>query len=137
MKKDIKLDPEVTKNDKCQLSLNHIKNIYFNFNKYTIRVDAKTELDKVVAIMNECSKITIKIGVHTDSRGTIAYNKYLSQKRANAIKSYIVSKGVNTKRINAIGYGESQINNRCKNGVRCRESEHQENRRAEFTIITK
>ncbi len=112
-----------------------IDNIYYDFNKWNIREDAKVELDKLVRIMKE-NMITIELGSHTDSRGSDSYNMTLSQKRAESAVSYIISQGIAPNRIIAKGYGESQLINRCANGVNCSPEEHQANRRTEFKVIS-
>ncbi len=110
--------------------------IYFDINKVNINVDAAIELDKVVTIMNKYPNIKIELNSHTDSRAPDAYNMDLSQRRAASAVAYIVSKGIDPSRVTGKGYGETQLVNRCSNGVRCTEAEHQENRRTEFIVIT-
>ena len=112
-----------------------INPIYFDLNKYNIRPDAAKELDKIVKVMNENPNMVIELGSHTDSRGSDAYNLRLSDKRAKASAKYIKERITNPKRIYGKGYGETKLLNRCKNGVRCSEKEHQVNRRTEFKII--
>lgn len=109
--------------------------IYFDTDKSVIRKDAKKELDKVVAVLNQYPQINVEIGSHTDSRESKAYNVSLSQRRANATLAYLVSKGINKARLTAKGYGESQLVNQCKNGVRCSNAEHQKNRRSTFIVV--
>jgi len=111
-----------------------IENIYYNFDKSNIREDAAIELDKLVKIMQDNPTIWIELGSHTDSRGKDQYNQWLSQSRANAAVQYIIDRGVNKNRITAKGYGESMLLNRCSNGVKCSEADHQLNRRTEFKI---
>jgi len=110
-----------------------IENIYYDFDKYNIRADAKPELDKLVTIMKENS-ITVELGSHTDSRGSFAYNDRLSQNRASSAVAYIISRGIDQNRITAMGYGERELTNGCADGVRCTEEEHQANRRTEFKV---
>ncbi len=113
-----------------------IENIYFDFDRYSIKTEAKTELDKIVAVMNESPSMVIKIESHTDSRGKKAYNKYLSTKRAESSKNYLISKGIDPNRIqSAIGYGEERLLNGCDGSIRCTEQQHLENRRSEFIIV--
>jgi outer membrane protein OmpA-like peptidoglycan-associated protein len=111
-----------------------IQNIYYDFDKWDIRPDAAKELDKVVTLMKDNPGLTVELGSHTDSRGKDEYNMTLSDKRAAAAVAYIVSEGVDSARITSKGYGESQLVNRCKNGVACSEEEHQQNRRTELRI---
>ena len=77
----------------------------------------------------------INIRSHTDSRNTAEYNQLLSDRRAKATCDWLVSKGINRKRLSAKGYGESQLINYCSDGFDCSEDEHQVNRRSEFIII--
>lgn len=113
-----------------------LETIYFDFDKFNIRPDAATELDKVVALMNKYPEMVIRLESHTDSRADDQYNMDLSNKRAKSTYDYIISKGINSERITKYeGFGESQLVNKCSNGVKCTEAEHQLNRRTEFIII--
>jgi len=111
-----------------------LPNIYFNFNDATLRPDAKKDLDAVVAFLGKFPNIDLELASHTDSRGPDSYNKELSQKRSDNTVSYLISQGVANNRIVARGYGEERLTNRCVNGVRCKEGEHQKNRRTEVVI---
>lgn len=111
----------------------NIENIYYDFDKYNIRKDAKPELDKLVNIMNE-NAINVELGSHTDCRGSFAYNDKLSQNRAESAVKYIISAGIDKTRIAAKGYGEHQLTNKCSDGVDCTPAEHQANRRTEFKV---
>jgi outer membrane protein OmpA-like peptidoglycan-associated protein len=110
--------------------------IFFDFDKSYIRTDAAEELDKLVAVMRENPSMVIKIESHTDSRGSAVYNKYLSDKRAKSTRAYIISMGIDPKRIeSAIGYGEERLLNGCDGSIRCSSAQHQLNRRSEFIIV--
>ena len=112
-----------------------LKPILFDYDKSNIRPDAEIELRKVIAYMKEFPKVKIDIRSHTDSRGRDAYNLALSKRRNVSTVSYIVEKGGIAKdKITGKGYGETQLANKCSNGVRCSKVEHQENRRSEFII---
>jgi len=111
-----------------------LEHIYYDLNKAFIREDAKPDLERVVTLMNENPCITVELSSHTDSRSSDSYNQSLSQRRAQAAVDYIVARGIDASRINAVGYGESQLVNECANGVTCSDSKHQENRRTEFRI---
>ncbi|MBJ2173382.1 OmpA family protein [Aureibaculum sp. A20] len=113
--------------------------IYFNLNKYSIREDAKPELEKVIEVMKNNPEMVIKIESHTDSRGSKEYNKKLSDKRAKATRNYIISQGISRTRIqSAIGYGEDMLLNDCNdvNQTKCSKDEHQLNRRSYFYVVT-
>jgi outer membrane protein OmpA-like peptidoglycan-associated protein len=110
--------------------------IHFDFDKDKIRDDASEELDKLVEVWSRYPSMIIKIESHTDARGPKSYNKYLSQKRADSTKEYLLSKGIDESRIeSAIGYGEDRPVNDCVDGVNCGKDKHEENRRAEFIIV--
>jgi len=112
-----------------------VQHIYYDLDKSYIRPDAALELDKIVALMYQNPGIQIELGSHTDSRGSDDYNLDLSERRAQSAVDYIISKGIPRDRITARGYGETQLVNRCSNGVACSDEEHQQNRRTEFKII--
>lgn len=109
--------------------------IYFDFDKYHIRDDAKVELEKLVVALKEYPKLQVSIRSHTDSRATDQYNLRLSGNRAKATREYLVSRGISPTRLQAKGMGETELINHCSDGVICSESEHQKNRRSEFIIV--
>tara|TARA_R110001592_G_scaffold356839_2_gene659282 strand:- start:658 stop:2601 length:1944 start_codon:yes stop_codon:yes gene_type:complete len=110
--------------------------IYFDLNKSNIRPDAAIELQKIVAVLNKYPTMKIEVRSHTDSRASRAYNKALSTKRSNATIDYLVEVGnINADRLSGKGYGESELINKCSDGVRCSKEEHQLNRRSDFIIV--
>ncbi|HLV39062.1 OmpA family protein [Xanthomarina sp.] len=114
-----------------------INPIFFNFDKWDIRADAAYELENIVSVMREHPNMVIKIESHTDSRGSDSYNMKLSDRRAKSTRDYLYSRNISQERIeSAIGYGESQLVNKCSNDVKCTEEQHQENRRSKFIIIS-
>ncbi len=116
------------------MELKVVEPIYFDLAKWEILPDAKTILNKAVAVLKSNAKYSIEVAAHTDSRGDEKSNQELSEKRAAAAKDYMVSKGVKASQITTKGYGESKLVNKCKDGVACTEEEHAQNRRMEFTI---
>lgn len=112
-----------------------IKNIHYDFDKDNIRKDAAKILDELVRVMRDNPTLEIELGSHTDSRGVDVYNLDLSQRRARSVVSYLTEKGIARSRMTAKGYGETQLLNRCANGVDCSVAEHQANRRTEFKIL--
>lgn len=112
-----------------------IENIYYDLDKYHIRPDAALELDKLVQTLKDNPGIKIELSSHTDSRQTHSYNQLLSQLRAEAAVTYIVSKGISPERLIPRGYGENRLLNRCADGVECSEEAHQLNRRTEFKLL--
>lgn len=111
-----------------------INPIYFDLAQSSIRPDAAEELTKVLEAMKIYPKLEIALGAHTDSRGRDAYNLKLSQRRARSAKNWLVYRGISPNRITAKGYGEMELLNRCSNGVKCTEEEHELNRRIEFVV---
>ncbi|WBU88632.1 OmpA family protein [Cellulophaga omnivescoria] len=114
-----------------------LKSIYFDTNSSYLRVESYPDLDKVANYMLENPTVVIEVGSHTDSTESDTYNLWLSKRRAKSTVKYLVSKGVEQSRISGIGFGESQLLNKCKNGVKCSNEEHAVNRRSEFIIINK
>lgn len=112
-----------------------INTIYYDLDKADIRSDASIELDKVVQILQDNPTVSLELGSHTDCRAPDRYNLLLSQRRAEAAVAYMVSRGIEAKRLKAKGYGETQLINGCKDGVNCPEEDHQANRRTEFKVI--
>lgn len=111
-----------------------LKDIYYDYDKYYIRPDAAKVLDKVVSLMQQYPSLELELASHTDCRGNNTYNQTLSQNRAESAVKYIVSRGIDSKRLIASGYGETQLKNECADGVKCSEEKHQENRRTELRV---
>lgn len=109
--------------------------IYFNLDKSDIRKDAEVELQKIIAVMKQFPELKIDVRSHTDSRANDNYNMALSEKRNQSTINYLINNGIDSNRLSGKGYGESQLVNKCSNGVRCTEQQHQENRRSEFIVV--
>jgi outer membrane protein OmpA-like peptidoglycan-associated protein len=114
------------------LELTVIEDVYYAPNSYEINELSIAQLDKIISAMKKNPSLKLAISSHTDANGDDAYNMTLSEKRAKKVMEYILVKGIGAERIKAKGYGETQIKNRCKNGVDCSELEHELNRRTEF-----
>ncbi|NBC24407.1 MAG: OmpA family protein, partial [Bacteroidetes bacterium] len=112
-----------------------MNNIYYDYDDDKILPDAERDLQNLFDLMQEYPEMVIELSSHTDARGNDNYNIDLSQRRANNAKRWLVRKGIDSDRIVAKGYGESQILNECKNNVECTEEQHRKNRRTEFKII--
>jgi outer membrane protein OmpA-like peptidoglycan-associated protein len=113
-----------------------IPKIYYDYDKWDIRDDARPVLDNLIRLLRNNPALIVEMGSHTDSRGKIEYNRELSEKRAESVVEYLLGKGnIPEDRLSAYGYGESQIRNRCSDGVPCSEKEHQENRRTEMKVV--
>lgn len=113
-----------------------LENIYYDFNKYDIREDAATELDKLVQLLIDNPEIKIELGSHTDSIDDNSYNLQLSQRRAESAVRYIVQHGIAPDRLVAKGYGEEKpiARNTNPDGTD-NPVGRQKNRRTEFKIL--
>ena len=136
---DISLEIESLDDPKIGDDLNSVLGllpIYFDLDKDYIRTDAQIELQKVVAFMKRYPKVKIDVRSHTDSRNTDEYNMDLSTRRNAETIAYLVKfGGIAQERLTGKGYGESELTNRCSDGVDCEEGLHQLNRRSEFIIV--
>ncbi len=108
--------------------------VYYDFDKTEVRKDDfnKKELDELVALMKAEPTMKVVAKSFADSRGESKYNDKLASKRSNAAVAYLVKKGIKKNRIIAQSFGETNLTNRCSDGVECSEEEHQANRRTEF-----
>ena len=107
-----------------------VNNIFFDFDKATLRSESKNELNNAIRFMNDNPTIRIEIGGHTDSKGSDAYNLKLSQARAQSVYQYMVQNGISPDRMVAYGYGE-----RMPVASNATDEGRQLNRRIEFKII--
>lgn len=85
-----------------------IDNIFYAFDKATLLLESKNALDSLILMLNENPNITIELSAHTDYRGAEAYNKKLSQKRAESVVNYLINHGIAADRLTAVGYGEEK-----------------------------
>jgi len=113
------------------------EHIYFETNQYRITPIGEKTLQKIVTVLMSNPQLLIEIRAYTDSRADDKYNLELSQKRAEAVKNYLIKKGIEANRITAYGFGEEKILNHCKNGIPCTDDEHAINRRVEFDLKLK
>lgn len=112
-----------------------LNNIYYDFDDDKILPDAETDLYTLLDLLKKYPDMVIELSSHTDAQGVTSYNQKLSQRRADSAVQWLINKGVDSERVQPVGYGESNILNRCVNGVRCSDDEHRFNRRTEFKII--
>ena len=112
-----------------------VNDFFFARGRSEVTEAVAVELDKVAAIIQKFPQLQLQIETHTDSRGSSTTNKRISQKRADAIKKYLISKGVAALNItSAMGYGEDRIMNNCTNGVYCLDFLHKQNLRTLFIV---
>jgi outer membrane protein OmpA-like peptidoglycan-associated protein len=107
-----------------------LHNVFFDFNKSTLRTESYNELNYWVDLLKKYPALKIEIDGHTDSVGTAAYNQKLSLARAEAVRAYLVAQGVNAKRLVPKGFGATvpKASNATEEG-------RQRNRRTEFRFI--
>ncbi len=108
-----------------------LKNIYFDASKYDLKSESFPELDRLVLVMQNNPRLQIKLEGHTDTIGDFDANVELSRNRVNAVKRYLVSKGISAGRIDTVGYGPSRPIN-TNRGLK----ERPENRRVEMVVVT-
>lgn len=119
-----------------------LRNIFYDFDKATLRSESTAELERLIKLMNENPTLKIELSSHTDSRGSDTYNQKLSEDRAKSVVDYLVTKGINSSRLVHKGYGETQLLvsddeiAKMKTNTE-REEAHQMNRRTEFKILSK
>lgn len=120
----------------CGLVKPNTLNILWDSNSANLKANSKREIDNVLlSLLNSRPNISIELSSHTDSRGSDDFNRALSQRRADAVKSYLVSKGISASRLASKGFGESRLLNNCSNGISCSSAQHQVNRRTEYRVI--
>lgn len=84
-----------------------IDNIFYDFDKATLRPESKKALDEMIKMLNDNPNVTIELGAHTDRKGTDQYNERLAQRRAQSVVDYLIAGGIESARLEAKGYGES------------------------------
>jgi len=124
IERDLYLVP-LRKNETIRLN-----NLFFDTGESELRPESLPELDRLVLFLQQRPQIVIELSGHTDNVGSSASNKALSQERVNAVKTYLVSKGVDTSRLKAVGYGENE-----PIAPNTTEEGRQQNRRVEFKIV--
>jgi peptidoglycan-associated lipoprotein len=84
-----------------------VENIFYDYDKATLRPESKEALDQLIKILNENPTVTIELGAHTDRKGSEAYNEKLAQRRAQSVVDYLIEAGIDTERLTARGYGKA------------------------------
>ncbi len=114
-----------------KLNESQFQTVYFDFDKYNLRADAKAALEHNYQLLKEFPDVVIKIEGHCDERGTVEYNLSLGEKRARAAMDYLVNLGIAPSRISIISYGKERPVDPGHN-----EAAWAKNRRCEFRIIS-
>ena len=109
-----------------------LRNIYFDYDRASFKTESSSDLNKLESMLRQNPAIQVEISGHTDNYGHWQYNRTLSQKRAEAVKDFLTKKGIDSRRIKAVGYGESKplASNDDEDGGR------ELNRRVEFKVLT-
>jgi peptidoglycan-associated lipoprotein len=84
-----------------------IENIFYDFDKATLRPESKEALDEIISMLEDNPNITIELSAHTDRKGADAYNMNLSQRRAQSVVDYLIKGGIEKERLTPAGYGKS------------------------------
>jgi peptidoglycan-associated lipoprotein len=85
-----------------------VENIFYDFDKATLRPESKEALDDIIKVLNDNPNITIEMGAHTDRKGSEKYNEGLAQRRAQSVVDYLIEAGIPPERLTAKGYGKSE-----------------------------
>lgn len=118
----------------CELVNNNPLPINWNVGSATLTSSAKRIIDaRLLPILKD--GVAVAIESHTDARGSKVNNQNLSERRAQAVTNYLITKGVNPSQLTGNGFGESRLTNRCADGVSCTEAEHRANRRTTFRVV--
>ena len=129
-KEEMEINPETGRRQ-----IANVGNIYFDFDKATIKPESEPTLNRVAEIMKNYPMLRIEIGSHADARGSDQYNMDLSQRRAESTLEYLVSQGISRDRLIPKGYGEEVPLNDCVRPNMCTEAQYARNRRSEFTEV--
>ena len=109
--------------------------IYYDLNKSYIRPNDAANLNKLIKFLLKNQALKIKIASHTDSRASAFYNQLLSQERSKSVIKYLTKRGIGSNRVQVKDYGKTKLVNKCIDGVKCPEEQHQANRRTVIEII--
>ncbi|WP_252729831.1 OmpA family protein [Zobellia uliginosa] len=131
-----KVDEEEQRKLDIKKEIDDLGLAYFDLNSSYLNSKSKKVLDGLAVVLQKHPELELKISSHTDSRGTSKYNNWLSQRRVDRTKAYLIKKGVDINRLDTEAYGETNLLNECDDTVYCGEEKHQVNRRSEF-VITK
>lgn len=117
--------------DGCEVeAVIELQGVHFDFDKATLRPEAKVILNEAAALLEQHERVVVEVAGHTDSVGTDQYNQGLSERRAIAVRDYLIEQGVRASRLTAVGYGESRpvATNDTDEG-------RQQNRRVELVVL--
>lgn len=132
--KKAELDAKNKKRKLIDSKIKELGHVYFGLNSSILTKNSKTILGGLVNIFEETPSLKLKITSHTDSRGASKYNDWLSERRVNKTKEYLVSLGVDPYKLSTESFGETRLLNDCDDKTYCSEDKHKINRRSEFIV---
>lgn len=130
-----KVDSENERKQRISEKIEALGFVYFELNSSYLDKKSKQTLESLAMILRDNPSIELKIKSHTDSRGTSRYNDWLSKRRVERTKQYLVDLGIDRSKLTTDAYGESALLNECDDNTYCTEEKHQINRRSEFEIL--
>ncbi len=130
-----KINAENQRKRDIENRIKELGNVLFSFNSSYINKKSEEVLIALSAILKEVPTVKLTIASHTDSRGASKYNKWLSERRMERTKDYLINKGeITSDRLKIEGHGEENLLNECDGKVPCSEEKHSVNRRSEFIV---
>ncbi|TLP80532.1 OmpA family protein [Maribacter sp. ACAM166] len=129
-----KLDALIKRKDDIRSRIDNLGYVYFDFNSSKINKKSKTIIDSLAMMLEEIPTLKLKITSHTDARGASKYNDWLSQRRVDNTKAYLLGTGTAASKLLTEAYGERKLLNECDDTTYCSEEKHALNRRSEFII---
>ncbi len=129
-----KIDAENQRKAALENSIKELGYVYFDLNSSYLNQESKAVLDSMALILEKESTVVLKIVSHTDSRGASTYNLWLSERRVQRTRDYLIDAGIAPDRLTFEGVGEEQLLNECDDTTYCPEEKHKINRRSEFII---
>lgn len=113
-----------------------VDNAIFDDNIFQLTPNISKKLDELISVLRRYPSLNVELSAHTESMGEDSKNLHLSEQRAEKAKQYMIREGIPTERLNAVGYGETQVLNHCENNIPCEKEEHLFNQRLEIKILT-
>jgi len=129
-KLDEKLEPTIEKG-----MIFTFNDILFDYDKANLLKESEVVLERLADFLKKNNTTKVELSAHTDCRGNDNYNMKLSQRRAESCVKFLISSVVQSEQLIAKGYGESKLKNKCDDGIKCSEDEHQINRRVEIKVL--
>lgn len=123
--------------EKAMNNFDITETLYYELGESSLSQSSKKLLERVIKVLTTYPEFNLKVVSHTDAQGEDNSNLQLSLKRSETVVTYLNSQGIDIQRLKAEGKGETEIRNRCANGVDCSDKEHEYNRRTEFKFSKK